>query len=313
MKIGLSLPQAGQGEAARGNIIHAAKLAEENGFDSVWIFERLLWPINPQSSYPATSDGRLPVEYQDVMDPLTTLSFVAANTTKIKLGTSVIDVLFHNPVVLSKRFATLDILSEGRSIAGLGIGWLKDEYMASNIPYINRGRRADEFVQLLKAIWMDNNVTFKGEFYDIPPSIIGPKPVQKPHIPIYLGGSSPNTIDRIVKYDLNGWLGVLTASFEQLDNMLRTIRDRAIQHKKDPNSFDIILLTHPKVIEGSNTSKTSSLRFPMTGTIDEIGADIVRVKKLGVNHIIFGYSLSHVFNDDYMMIDQAKEFSKFAR
>ena len=94
--------------------------------------------------------------------------------------------------------------------------------------------------------------------------------------------------------------------------MLRTIRDRAIQHKKDLNSFEIILLTHPKVIENSNTSKTSTT-FPMTGTIDEIGADIVKVKKLGVNHIIFGYSLSHVFNDVYMMIDQAKEFSKFAR
>ena len=152
MKIGLSLPQVGQGSKVKENLVYAAKQAEENGLDSIWVLERLLWPINSQSSYPATSDGRLPIEYQEVMDPLTTLSFLAANTKNIKLGTSVIDMLFHNPVILSKNFATLDILSEGRAIAGLGIGWLNEEYIASNIPLINRGKRADEFIEILKTI-----------------------------------------------------------------------------------------------------------------------------------------------------------------
>ena len=104
------------------------KEAEESGIDSLWVLERLLWPINPQSPYPATPDGSLPSDYQNVLDPLDTLSFVVANTKRILLGTSVIDMLFHNPVVLGRRFATLDILSEGRAICGLGIGWSKDEY-----------------------------------------------------------------------------------------------------------------------------------------------------------------------------------------
>src|SRR3712207_2271635 len=121
-------------------------------------------------------------------DPLETLTFAAANTNKISLGTAVIDMLFHNPVILARRFATLDVLSEGRAIAGLGIGWSKDEYQASNIPYENRGKRADEFIQALKKIWTEDVVEFKGEYYNIPASKIGPKPIQHPHIPIYLGG-----------------------------------------------------------------------------------------------------------------------------
>jgi alkanesulfonate monooxygenase SsuD/methylene tetrahydromethanopterin reductase-like flavin-dependent oxidoreductase (luciferase family) len=90
---------------------------------------------------PATPDGTLPIEYQNIFDPIETLSFVAANTSKIALGTSVVHMLFQNPVILARRFATLDVLSEGRAVCGLGIGWSKDEYQASNIPYKNRGER----------------------------------------------------------------------------------------------------------------------------------------------------------------------------
>jgi alkanesulfonate monooxygenase SsuD/methylene tetrahydromethanopterin reductase-like flavin-dependent oxidoreductase (luciferase family) len=129
----------------------------------------------------------LPEEYQIMLDPLETLTFVAANTNKILLGTSVIDILFHNPVVLATRFASLDIFSQGRSITGFGIGWSKGEFQVSNVPFINKGKRADEYVKVLKKIWTEENVEFKGQFYNIPKSKIGPKSVQKPHIPIYLG------------------------------------------------------------------------------------------------------------------------------
>jgi alkanesulfonate monooxygenase SsuD/methylene tetrahydromethanopterin reductase-like flavin-dependent oxidoreductase (luciferase family) len=151
LKVGITLPQAGQ-QATRENVIQTAQQAEEEGFDSLWVFERLLWPINPQTPYPVTPDGSLPIEYQIVLDPLETLTYVAANTNKIALGTGVIDMLFHNPVVLARRFATLDVLSGGRTICGLGIGWSKDEYQVSDIPFKDRGKRADEFIQALKRI-----------------------------------------------------------------------------------------------------------------------------------------------------------------
>ena len=97
----------------------------------MWVLERLIWPINPHDPYPGTSDGKFPDDWQYIFDPLEILTFVAANTEKIALGTSVIDMLFHNPVLLARRFATLDVLSEGRAIAGCGIGWSKDEYEIS--------------------------------------------------------------------------------------------------------------------------------------------------------------------------------------
>jgi alkanesulfonate monooxygenase SsuD/methylene tetrahydromethanopterin reductase-like flavin-dependent oxidoreductase (luciferase family) len=172
LKIGIVSPQFGQ-SATKENIVQTAKTVEqEEDIDSLWVIERLLWPLKPQTPNVASPDGSLPTEYQNVLDPLETLTYVAANTNNIALGTSVIDMLFHNPVMLARRFATLDVLSEERAIAGLGIGWSKDEYQVSNIPFSNKGKRADEFIQALKKIWTDDVVEFKGEYYNIPASKI---------------------------------------------------------------------------------------------------------------------------------------------
>jgi probable F420-dependent oxidoreductase len=314
LKIGITLPQAGQ-QATRENVIQIANLAEKEGFDSLWVFERLLWPTNPNTPYPATPDGSLPIEYQIMLDPLETLTYVAANTNKIALGTSVIDMLFHNPLVLARRFATLDVLSEGRAIAGFGIGWSKDEYQASNIPFKDRGKRADEFIQVLKRIWTDDVIEFKGKFYNIPASKIGPKPIQKPYPPIYMGGFSPNTYSRIVNYDTNGWLGLIAGPLEYLDNTIKTIRDIANKANKDPNNFKVILLTYPNLaFDSKNQSTTNETqRFPVTGTIDQAGIDIQRIKQMGVDHIIFGYNFIPIGRDIDKMIDITKQLSKFAR
>lgn len=315
MKVGLVLPQAGQ-QATRENVIQMAKNAESEGFDSLWVFERLLWPIDPQTPYVATPDGSLPIEYQIMLDPLETLTYVAANTNKIALGTSVIDMLFHNPVILARRLATLDILSEGRSIAGFGIGWSKDEYQASNIPFQNRGKRADEFVQVLKRIWTDDVVEFKGKYYSIPASKIGPKPIQKPHPPVYLGGFSPNTFSRIVNYDTNGWLAVVGGPLEYLDNTIKTIKDIANKANKDPNKFKVILLAHLNVAldqKSQSTTTNEDQRFPFTGTIDQIGNDIKRIKQMDIDHIIFGYVFVPIGRDVNKILDLTKQLAKFAR
>ena len=315
MKVGVSLPQAGQ-QATRENVIQMAKNAESEGFDSLWVFERLLWPMRPQTPYGGTPDGSLPIEYQIMLDPLETLTYVAANTNKIALGTSVIDMLFHNPVVLARRFATLDVLSEGRTIAGFGIGWSEDEYDASNIPFQNRGKRADEFIQVLKRIWTDDVVEFKGKYYSIPASKIGPKPIQKPHPPVYLGGFSPNTFSRIVNYDTNGWLAVVGGPLEYLDNTIKTIKDIANKANKDPNKFKVILLAHLNVALDSKSQSTTTnedQRFPFTGTIDQIGNDIKRIKQMDIDHIIFGYVFVPIGRDVNKMLDLTKQLAKFAR
>ena len=248
MKVGIVSPQLGQ-QATKENVLQTAMIAENEGIDSLWVGERLLWPLNPQTPSPGSADGSLSVELQIVLDPLETLTYIAANTNKMILGTSVIDMLFHNPVILAKRFATLDVLSEGRIVAGLGIGWSRDEYQVSNVPFNNRGKRADEFIQVLKKIWVNDVVEFKGEYYNIPASIIKPKPIQKPHIPIYLGGFSPHIFTRIVKYDTNGWLGGIGRSLEHLENSMKTIKENANRTNKDPKNFQVILLTFPNIVD----------------------------------------------------------------
>lgn len=251
-----------------------------------------------------------------MMDPLETLTFVSANTNKISLGTSVIYMLFHNPVVLVRRFASLDILSQRRSTAGFGIGWSKDEFQVSNVPFSNKGKRADEYVRVLKKMWAEENVEFKGQYYSIPQSKIGPKPLQKPYIPIYLGGFSPNTIKRIVGNDLNGWLGIVggVAPLGYVETIIKDFRNEAIKANKNADSFGIILLAYPDLKENSFIASGNNTDRPtLTGTIDEIGEDIRKTRDLGVDHIAFGYNFSPLGKDIDKMIDLTKQLSGFAK
>jgi probable F420-dependent oxidoreductase len=309
MKAGILLPQAGD-YATRENVLYIAKEAEKEGLDSLWVFERLLWPIKPKTPYVATPDGVLPIQYQNVLDPLETLTYLAGNTNQISLGTCLIDMLFHNPVVLAKRFATLDVLSEGRVIAGLGIGWSKDEYEVSGVPYKHRGQRANEFLQMLKKIWTEQVVEFKGQFYSIPASKIAPKPVQKPHPPILLGGFSPNTFLRIVNY-ADGWLPVAGfGPLEQLEQTINGLREDARKANKDPSKIRIFALTYPTVIDSSSSAQQ---RLPMTGTIDQIGTDINQIKAMGVEHIIFGHAFSPIGQDMKKMVEITIQLARFAK
>ena len=151
---------------------------------------------------------------------------------------------------------------------------------------------------------------FKGEFYNIPASKIGPKSIQKPHPPIFIGGFSPNTYSRIVNYDLNGWLGLIVGPLENLENTIKTIRDKACKVNKDPNNFKTILLTYPNII---NSNQSNEARFPLTGAVDEIGNDIKKIKDMGIDHIIFGYNFLPIGRDVDIMINITKQLSKFAR
>lgn len=310
MKIGMFLPQVGE-YATKENILYIANEAEKEGINSVWVLDRLLWPLNPQTPYKATPNGILPVDFQSVLDPLTTLTFVAGVTKRILLGTSIIDMFFQNPVILAKRFATLDILSDGRTISGLGIGWSKDEYEVSGVPYKDKGSRADEFLQVLRKIWTDDVVEFKGQFYNIPASKIGPKPLQKPHPPILLGGFSPKTFSRIVNY-ANGWIGVAGfGPLEQLEQVINGLRESARKVDKDPSKIGIYIGSYPNVLESPAPSNEE--RSPMTGTIDQIGSDIEQIKAMGTNHIFFGYMSPTIRKDMKKMIEVTKQLARFAK
>ena len=312
MKVGITLPQVGEA-ATRQNVIELAKAAEAEKVDSLWVLDRLLWPLKPQTPYRGTKDGTLPQSAQNVFDPIELLTFAAANTERIALGTSVIDMLFHNPIILAKRFATLDVLSQGRAICGLGIGWSRDEYQACNIPFKCRGKRANEFVEVLKKIWMDDVVEFKGEFYNIPASKIGPKPIQKPYPPIYLGGWSSKTFPRIIKNEANGWLasmGVGVASLDYLRNNIKVLKDEASRANQNKNNFGIFVLAYPRT--HSEYSKDGE-RIPFNGTIDQIGSDMLRIKEMGVDHVILCHLFSKENKDPNKTVLLTRQLSDFTK
>jgi probable F420-dependent oxidoreductase len=324
MKVGIRLSQTGEHHARKENIFELAKKAESAGLDSLWVLERLIWPVNPQNPYPGGIDGKLPPDWQYILDPLETLTFVAAKTTKIKLGTSVVDMLFHNPIILSKRFATLDVLSEGRAIAGFGIGWSLDEYQVSSIPFRNRGKRADEYLQMLKRIWTDDTVEFRGLFYDIPPSKIEPKPLQKPHIPIYLGGYSEKTFARIANY-ANGWICTIRDSLEQVKLSIDKIKQECRRINRDLDDIEFAAILYPNIINSDNDdnndnskqyehrNKQQQSRHLLSGSIEQVGNDFRQIRETGVNHAILNYNRSPISNNIDGMIDVSKQLCKFIR
>jgi len=244
MKYGLSLPHLGT--LASANAIRAvAQRAEEIGYDSLWVLQRTLKPVQPQVPYPATADGQLPDEYKIVFDPIESLTFAAAVTSRVRLGMSVIVLSNHYPLMLAHRLATLDQLSGGRLICGFGVGWSKDEIEAAGVKFETRGRRADEFVRALKAIWKEDPVEFRGEFFQIPKSYIGPKPVQKPHPPIIFGGYVGKTFERVIDHG-SGWnpAGVPP---EHLRGMIEGMRSAAKAKGKRPEDFSVYcrIFYHP--------------------------------------------------------------------
>ena len=307
MKMGLVVPQFGI-NATKENLIDFIQLAEKEGFESLWVYDRMLYAINPQQPYPGTPNKReWPEYFKNNLDPLTTLSFIAANTTKMNLGTCIIDMLFHNPITLAKEFTTIDILSEGRTICGFGIGWSKEEYLAANIPYEKRGERANEILEVLKKIWTDDVVEFNGEFYKIPKSIINPKPIQKPHPKILLGGFSPKTFERMIKYG-DGYIGALAGPFEYFHNSIKMFNESLEKSSRARKDFDLTILAYPHLIK-SSSSETNIDRASMTGeTIDEIGSDLSLLKNSGVDRVILAMDAENDYD-----VNETIEFAKALR
>ena len=325
MQLGLRLPQTGINQAKKENIIHLAEEADIAGFHSLWVLERLMWPINPQNPYPGSKDGKFPHDWQYIFDPIETLTFVASKTRRIKLGTSVVDMFFHNPLILSKRFTTLDILSDGRVIAGLGIGWARDEYQASGIPFKNRGDRADEYLQALKKIWTDAIVEFGGQYYDIPPSKIGPKPLQIPHIPIYLGGYSERTFARIANH-ANGWICTTHDSLRQIKLNIDMIKKECLKVNRDPDDIEIAAIVYPNIESLSSDDnikpteprskwqrQQTKARHILNGNVEQLGNDLRQIKEIGIDLAILNYNRSPISNNIDKIIDVTKQLDKLVR
>jgi len=301
LKIGFSLPHMGSVASAE-NIAFAARYGESEGFDSLWVIDRILWPSEPQTPYPPSPDGSWPEIYQNVIDPISTLTYVAGLTQRIKLGTGIIDMLYQNPLLLANRLAALDNLSKGRLLLGLGLGHSKDEFDAAGVPFEKRGERADEFLQILNKVWYDDTVEHHGKYYTIPKSVIGPKPFQQ-KIPIYLAGFSPKALERVISSDAKGWIGIPQLDYDAFKQGQELLNKAAKEHGRDPQSIEYPVLLFPEVSEKS----LGSDRLPMNGSITQIAEDIHDLEKLGVSHVNLVFDFGSVANDFEKRLSLAKQ------
>ena len=218
--------------------IEIAKIAEEVGFDSVWGGEHVIWPSTIESPYPYTPDGKAPAEPETLIpDPLIWLAYVAAAAPTVRLGTCILILPQHNPLVLAKKLATLDHLSGGRVELGIGVGWMKEEFEALGVPWERRGRRNDEYVEALRKVWSGPEVEFHGEFVDFEPLTCSPRPAQGPNIPILVGGDTKAAIRRAAKIADGYFPGELEA--DKLGELIAAVRAGCAEIDRDPDSLEI--------------------------------------------------------------------------
>ncbi len=264
MRLSFTLPSMGP-LAGPASLVQVAARAEELGFDGLWVPERSLYPLEPMVPYPG--GDVLPEAFKTNLDPLDVLTFVAARTTRIGLGTSVLNLPWYSPVLLARRLTTLDVLSNGRLRVGLGLGWSPDEFAAAGIPFQRRLSRGMEALRVLKTIWTTDPVEFEGEFYRVPRSYIGPKPVQKPHPPIYIGAFAPRALAWTAS-DADGWIGGGMPA-AAVAGMFASIRATAQQAGRDPEALELIV--------GANVNVSGPLgkdRPTFAGAPEQIAADI---------------------------------------
>jgi len=293
MKIGFGLPNIGPVGSAE-SVAKVTQHAEALGYDSLWTIERVLWPVKPQTPYPVTPDGSLPDGYKYCLDPLDTLTFAAAHTKKIALGTSVLDIPYYNPVMLARRLTTIDIFSGGRLRVGLGLGWSQDEMDASGAKMNERGARADEFLQVLKAIWTSDPVEFHGKFFHLPKSYISQKPIQKPHPPIYMAAFAPPALKRLATL-ADGWNPV-GVPIDGMAQMFSTIQQMAKTAGRDPSKLALVVRANLHVTD----HPLGADRPVFAGTLEQIKEDVGRCRQIGAHELIFDVTFLARSQDDWL-------------
>jgi len=215
--------------------VELVQAAEETGFESAWTVEHVVIPKGYQSAYPYTTDGRLPGGEGDFIlpDPQIWMAYVAARTSRIKLATGILILPQHNPVICAKQVATLDYMSGGRVLLGIGVGWLKEEFEALGVPFADRGARTEEYMHALRALWSMDVPTYEGKFVSFRNAYMRPKPTNGT-VPIIIGGHSKAAARRAGRM-ADGFFPARGASEE----LLALVRDSAIEAGRDPKDVEI--------------------------------------------------------------------------
>jgi probable F420-dependent oxidoreductase len=260
MEIGVHLPHVGP-SATRENLLEFARRMEGLGYDSLWVSDHVVIPRTYASRYPYNPAGRLGWEDLPLLEPLSTLLFAAAVTERVKLGTTVLVLPMRNPVLHAKMLATLDHLSNGRLLLGVGVGWLKEEFDALDQPFDHRGARTDEYIAVLRHLWTKDDPTFEGKYYRLGDVACYPKPVQQPHPPIQIGGNTEPARRRAARLG-DGWHAVESsgpgATADDLHAAIPAFREQVRAAGRDPAAVPVTLRLG---IRGSEPSAAVAARL----------------------------------------------------
>jgi probable F420-dependent oxidoreductase len=265
VQLGFAVPVSGSW-ASPTNCVEIARRAEALGYSSLWTFQRLLSPLV----------GDTPVlesQYRSVHDPLATLAYLAGQTTAVRLGVAVVNMPYYPPIVLAKMLTTIDHFCGGRLDAGLGIGWSPHEFEAVGVTSARRGPRAEDYLRCLRAIWTDEVVDYQGDFYRVPRSRVDPKPVQRPHPPVLLGGTAAPALRRAGRVAA-GWISSSRADLTRIGESIAVVRAAASDAGRDPDDLRFVCRGVVKVRAGE--------RSPLVGSFDDIRADLADLAASGV-------------------------------
>ncbi len=294
MDFGMSVPTRGP-MANAADIGAIAKQAEALGFRYLAIPDHLVVPRRIASRYPYSQTGDWPGQAGgDCLEQLTLMAWLAAVTTEVRLLTSVMVVPHRNPVHTAKIFATIDVLTEGRSVVGIGTGWMREEFEAVGTePFAERGAVTDEYLRIFKALWCDDEPSFEGDYASFSDIVFEPKPVQQPHPPIWVGGESGRALRRVVGLG-DCWYPIGANPNDPLNTPARygaavkRLEAEAEKAKRDPATIDRAFWANwpadsqPIEIEAGE-------RFIFTGEANAVAQDIATMAALGVNHLLFNF------------------------
>ncbi|WP_330284205.1 LLM class F420-dependent oxidoreductase [Streptomyces sp. NBC_00588] len=301
--LGLGLPQTRQYHLGR-DIPDVARAAEATGYESLWVFERILFPEPARQGLYGVDGLPWPDHYRGAADPLVTLTLAAAATQRARLGTSVLVAPLHGPFQLARTLATLDAASGGRVVAGLGTGWSHDEYAAAAVrPFEERGRALDEVIAVCRAVWGPDPVSYDGDITHIAPSVVGPKPARP--IPVLLAGSSRKAMTRLVDH-ADGWLPV-ASGVEQLPAQRRQLEDLAAERGRT-RPIRTVLRANAR---HSARAHENAGRRPLHGSVDQIVEDLAAYAATGPDEIIV--DLQSTLRDARELQDVATEVYEKAR
>lgn len=275
MKLGLNLPVAGQTSVDLIGRVTAE--AERIGVSSVWVADMLLRPTAQPIDFGNGMSIEMPPETAVQYEPLETLSYLAGRTQRIELGTSVLVSIWQNPPALARRLATLDQLSRGRLIAGLGQGWVPQGFEIAGVPMKRRGAGFEEHIQAMRACWGPDPVCFDGRYYSIPESEIGPKPVRPEGPRLLLGATSLPGVERAAR--LGAGINPVFWDWDSLTGLVEAFHAAALAAGRERGSLPVVLR-----VNGAVTVRPQTEQGPLTGTVEEVAKDLERLQALGVDH-----------------------------